>query len=76
MYAIIDAPGYFGDYTTIWETHADEKAAIHAKLKGGKSVQLIHGCHKETGDKISRGELQALIDTGNWRVIDVQGGNR
>lgn len=72
MYAIIDAPGYFGAYATIWETHTDEKAARHAKHKGGKSVQLISGCHKAKGDKISQGELQALINTGSWRVIDVK----
>ena len=71
MYAIIDAPGYCGDYAKVYETHADRKAALAAKHKWGKSVILISGCHLAAGEKIGRGPMDALLSGGNWHVVDL-----
>lgn len=69
MYAIIDAEGYCGDIVTVWSTHHDEKTARGAKLRGGKSVRLISGCHKQPGDKLPRAAVHDLLARGDWKVV-------
>lgn len=68
-YALIDADGHYGDYCTIWETYTDAAKARGGKLRGGRSVRLIEGCHRDKGDRVPRAAVADLLATGSWRVL-------
>lgn len=72
-YAVVDAPGYHGDYVTIWSVHTDLTAAKSAKRRGGRSTILVEVASGgvEPG-KIGRGPMTDLMRVGSWRVLPVR----
>lgn len=71
MWLQIDAPGYSGDYVTVWGVAHSKEKAWELNKRGGKSVQVVEcadGLH-EKGDKISRGVVDQMLAAGRWRAI-------
>jgi hypothetical protein len=66
-YTIIDAPGYHGDYVTVYRKFDDiHKARAFCKSGG---LRILAGCDgHEVGDKIGRGIVQDMINAGHWTV--------
>ena len=58
---VIDADGHFGDSTTVWFTGTLAQCKSFAK-RG--NCQILTGCEKLKGDKIRRGSLADMVNSG------------
>lgn len=66
-YAVIPAPGYHGDWVTVYATFSTAAKALAYAKQGG--CRVLQGCEHAKGDKISRGIVQDMISRGDWKVV-------
>ena len=67
---LIPAPGYHGDWVTVYATAKSIDAAMRTAKRMGGGVRILAGVtgHKK-GDKIGRGVVQDMISAGHWQVV-------
>jgi hypothetical protein len=66
MAVVVDADGHFGDVATVWYVGTVKQCRNFAKTGG---CRILVGCEHEKGDKIKRGELNDMIQSGAWKVV-------
>ena len=67
-FVVIDAPGTYGEHTTVWYATTD-LAKARAFAKRGR-CQILAGCAYAKGRKILRGPLVDMIASGHWKIIE------
>lgn len=60
---VIDADGFFGDTTIVYFSGSVQQCQAFAK-RG--NCQVLVGCHKKKGDKLTRGGIDACVSRGDW----------
>lgn len=64
--AVVDAFGTFGTHATVW--FAGSLADCKAYAKRTSRVQVLAGCSKPVGSKITEHALKSLTQAGLWQV--------
>lgn len=68
-FAVIDAPGWHGDYVTVHATFATLPEAVAYRRRHPRGMRLVSGCHKGPGDRVPRGAVDDLLSSGAWKVV-------
>jgi hypothetical protein len=63
---VVDADGHYGSVVTVWYTGTVKQCRNFAKSGG---CQVLVGCEHKKGDKIKPSELQAMRQSGAWKVV-------
>jgi hypothetical protein len=66
-YAVIPAPGYHGDWVSVYATFPTIRKARNFARTGG--CRILKGCDEPKGAKIGRGIVQDMINSGHWHVV-------
>lgn len=66
-YAVIDAPGWHGDYVSVYASYTDLNKAKSFARRG--ACRILAGCDMPKGAKIGRGIVDDMIQAGLWKVV-------
>jgi hypothetical protein len=65
----IDAEGHYGNEARVYGVHQTDKTAKRAKGAGFQIIDTHGNASCKPGDKIKRGPLQDLINSGQWSRV-------
>lgn len=69
-YILIPAPGYHGDWVTVYATARTAESARRAAKRMGGGVRILSGVTGlKKGSKTTRGIMQDMISPGRWQVV-------